>query len=266
MAPALQRRIIVDCLTRFPLAPNRTNHTPQHGLLPGEPCGLWEAAQRGLFLQRRPAPAAAPDGSSQQQQKQQQIEEQGVATSARTAGCRADGAGAASDSQASGATPEASSAAVIGAWESGDGGRSGQEGTVAAKLLRKLRWATLGPPYDWTQRVYRSDLPHSPLPRYLAELAVRLAAAVGELGAAGAGGGAASAGAQPFRPDVALVNYYHQGGQQSCCRGCMTSPALLHWSLGCTAGKIDEAAVAALLHYSPATATSPTVYAAVVCR
>ena len=29
--------------------------------------------------------------------------------------------------------------------------------TSASSLLRRLRWATLGPPYDWTTRTYRTD-------------------------------------------------------------------------------------------------------------
>ena len=44
------------------------------------------------------------------------------------------------------------------------------------KLLRKLRWATLGLQYDWSTRSYNESLPHAPFPADLAELAARLAA------------------------------------------------------------------------------------------
>lgn len=46
----------------------------------------------------------------------------------------------------------------------------------AAKLLRKLRWATLGLQYDWSSRSYIESLPHAPFPADLADLAARLAA------------------------------------------------------------------------------------------
>jgi hypothetical protein len=159
-------------------------------------------------------------------------------------------------------------------------GTAGQ-GTPAARLLRKLRWATLGPPYDWTRRAYRTDVQYQPLPQYLADLAVQLAAAAagsamaasqsdaakscrrgrtaqpdapegcrggaarcggegaaavgagaergragcmdstlaGRSAAAGGNGGSigevgseSSVGRRPFCPDVALVNYYYEGG------------------------------------------------------
>lgn len=106
-------------------------------------------------------------------------------------------------------------------WVRGDDATPGR-GVAARKLLRKLRWATLGPPFDWTRRVYRHDVQYSPLPQYLADLAVQLARAVSLVGLeakettdlGGYSSRVASADGASFRsfqPDVALVNYYHEG-------------------------------------------------------
>jgi hypothetical protein len=57
----------------------------------------------------------------------------------------------------------------------------GCQGPSATDLLRKLRWATLGPPFNWTMRVYERDAPMRPLPPYLHDAAVRLATAAREL-------------------------------------------------------------------------------------
>lgn len=79
---------------------------------------------------------------------------------------------------AGGAAPAGSSDAS----SSGGGGDNaasiwgpGGNGPTAESLLRKLRWATLGPPYDWTRRLYLRDAPHMPLPPELRQLAVALA-------------------------------------------------------------------------------------------
>lgn len=44
-------------------------------------------------------------------------------------------------------------------------------GPKASTLLRKLRWVCLGPPYNWTDRVYEPHVPHTPLPPSLVQLA-----------------------------------------------------------------------------------------------
>eukprot|EP00884_Botryococcus_braunii_P011173 jgi/Botrbrau1/20056/Bobra.200_1s0061.1 len=56
----------------------------------------------------------------------------------------------------------------------------GCHGPPATDLLRRLRWATLGPPFNWTTRVYERDAPMRHLPPYLRDVAVRLAAAAGD--------------------------------------------------------------------------------------
>jgi alkylated DNA repair protein alkB family protein 1 len=93
--------------------------------------------------------------------------------------------------------------------------RAGGGGPAAAALLARLRWASVGPQFDWTARKYLRDGPYLPLPLYLSELATSLAAgAAAALAAAAAGGGltpVAAAPAAAFRPDAALVNYYRAG-------------------------------------------------------
>ena len=34
---------------------------------------------------------------------------------------------------------------------------------AATRLLEKMRWATIGPPYDWTARAYDTDAPRRPV-------------------------------------------------------------------------------------------------------
>lgn len=48
-------------------------------------------------------------------------------------------------------------------------------------MLRKLRWATLGPQYDWTRREYDMHGQHRELPEALARLAVGAAALLATL-------------------------------------------------------------------------------------
>lgn len=85
---------------------------------------------------------------------------------------------------------------VASAWRA-DGG----SGLCARLLLRRLRWASLGPPYNWSTRMYEPDVPHAPLPPELSELGIVFAAAAAQ----------ASGTALPpaYAPEVALVNYYH---------------------------------------------------------
>ena len=84
-------------------------------------------------------------------------------------------------------------------------------GVAAGRLLRKLRWVTLGPHFDWTRRRYQA--PHGagaePFAALPAELAALGAGAVERVRAAG--GHLGLEGAAPFVPDAALVNYYGIG-------------------------------------------------------
>ncbi|PNW82309.1 hypothetical protein CHLRE_06g278198v5 [Chlamydomonas reinhardtii] len=123
-------------------------------------------------------------------------------------------------------------------------------GPAAEQLLRKLRWATLGPQFDWTERQYDFTGAYRQLPPSLSDLARQMAAVVDALQAAGmqlmpaaaeaevpqqpaaprvqatepsqAAAGAVSAGLAPptgaapaaprgYEPDAAIVNYYQIG-------------------------------------------------------
>lgn len=104
------------------------------------------------------------------------------------------------------------------------------DGPTARQLLAKLRWATLGPPYDWTRREYAATDSAPPLPEYLRDLCIRLAAAASEATAAcgqpvgedADGGDVAGCSGCPeeraavFQPNAALVNYYQREGDTLC--------------------------------------------------
>ena len=78
----------------------------------------------------------------------------------------------------------------------------------ASSLLRRLRWATLGPKYDWTSRTYRTDEPvFSEVPEDVRARCEILAASVA---AAGADGGDEK-NRRRFRFGAGLVNYYRSG-------------------------------------------------------
>ena len=97
--------------------------------------------------------------------------------------------------------------------------------TPAAALLRRLRWASLGVPYDWTARAYPQHAAARPVPRCVAARAAELAAALGP------------ASAPPLRGDAALLNYYATGdalGGHVDDAEASASP-LVAFSLGCPA-------------------------------
>ena len=68
---------------------------------------------------------------------------------------------------------------------------------AATRLLEKMRWATIGPPYDWTARAYDTDAPRRPVNARWLERCVHLAEAAGARDYAGEFAG--------------LVNYYRAG-------------------------------------------------------
>lgn len=82
-----------------------------------------------------------------------------------------------------------------------------QASTESATFLRKLRWACVGPAYDWTARVYQHDAPHLPLPEDLVNIACTFAAAAH----AALGTTQHASGAPRYQPDAALINYYRPG-------------------------------------------------------
>lgn len=196
LPPGLQRQLVMEAFTRFCEPPNHTTLTRTH---PAGLPGIWAATQQGLRLQ--PAGQAACEAASG-----------ATGTDVSTPdGAPSDGS--------------ASSGRTTSIWGAGGGG------PTADSLLRKLRWATLGPPYDWTQRRYLREAVHDPLPPQLRSLATELAglaaSLLGAAAAAGSGGGGVADGAascrngaaegslggasQAFCPDAALVNFYYEG-------------------------------------------------------
>ena len=203
LPPAQQRGLVADAFTHFNEPPNHTTHIRAY---PSGLPGIWAAAQAGLRLQQPASGSSAADGM------------------------KADG------NDGSGSSGSGSSgSAGTSIW--GPGG----SGPTAESLLRKLRWATLGPPYDWTQRRYLREAPHTPLPGELRELAIALARMAEQLLADGgsraastrcnttntlADSSAAAVGreqplaqqqgccqrpAAPYSPDAAIVNFYYEG-------------------------------------------------------
>ena len=126
-------------------------------------------------------------------------------------------------------------------------------GPAAGKLLQKLRWVTLGPPYDWTARAYDTRTEHLPLPAVLQQAAELFAAAaaalcdhsggseaaaVGVSSSSSDGGGGHKGIDSKYQPDAAIVNYYREGdtlgGHKDDVEAHMTLP-IVSISLGCPA-------------------------------
>ena len=51
-------------------------------------------------------------------------------------------------------------------------------GLSARTLLQKLRWCTLGPQFNWTERAYDWHAPYAPLPNELRTLAISLCTSI----------------------------------------------------------------------------------------
>ena len=120
-------------------------------------------------------------------------------------------------------------------------------------ILRRLRWASLGPRFDWTRRVYVRDEEYTPLPQVLKELAIKLMVSVNEVlqndpisknsevfenVAKEMSKLCSSAGCSSYNPEAALINFYHEGdtlgghvddAEPNC------SLPLVSLSLGCSA-------------------------------
>lgn len=138
----------------------------------------------------------------------------------------------------------------------------GGEGLSAERLLSKLRWASIGPNFDWTQRQYLHQQPQQQLPQYLIGIARRCAAVASECsgraicvgseirepaGATRQQGGINThcwewqnelSSQEGFEPDAALVNYYSMGdtlGGHCDDVECDLAKPIVSLSLGCDA-------------------------------
>ena len=145
----------------------------------------------------------------------------------------------------------------------------GGTGRPASEFLASLRWASVGPCYDWTNRVYLKDQDHVPLPIDMMLFAKQVWALVGgqvghSAGSGGDGGGRIHDGGgdgggrihdgggngggndgghrddlrAEYRPNAALINYYREGdklcGHVDDAESDQTQP-LVSISLGCPA-------------------------------
>ncbi len=77
-------------------------------------------------------------------------------------------------------------------------------GKPASEFLASLRWASIGPCYDWTKRVYLKGQDHVPLPNYMKVFAEQIWALVG------GHAGCTDALHAEYRPNAALINYYRE--------------------------------------------------------
>uniref|UniRef100_A0A383WCP4 Fe2OG dioxygenase domain-containing protein n=1 Tax=Tetradesmus obliquus TaxID=3088 RepID=A0A383WCP4_TETOB len=296
----LQLQLMRGAVAEWPEPPTRTNHTAAYGmqlrgLFDAAQAGLSLQQQLGVQQspqqQRQQQEEQHVDGHHhQQQQQQQQIEQQQqqeidqqqqqqhieqqqqqhcqhpcrAGSTTAPGQCAAACSGCSSCCRAG--SPASSTPPTAAAQQCGRGSSSstvwaaGGSGPQASMLLRKLRWASLGPPYNWTLRVYEPHEPHTLLPSELVQLAEHFAAlaarACSSSRSGSSGGGsrdsgaadadaAASPGSTPaaaaaavFRPNVALVNYYHPGdtlnGHKDDVERDLLQP-IVTMSLGCAA-------------------------------
>jgi alkylated DNA repair protein alkB homolog 1 len=102
-------------------------------------------------------------------------------------------------------------------------------GPAAKDLLQNLRWTSIGPVYDWTQRRYRIEDNHVPLPEYLYTFSTDIWSKVSDR---------VKGPAHPYTPNAALINYYREGdklcGHKDDAEIDQTKP-LVSISLGCPA-------------------------------
>lgn len=104
---------------------------------------------------------------------------------------------------------------------------SSGSGKKASYFLEKLRWASVGPIYDWTTRKYLNNQPFIELPEYMTMLATHIVDALGSH---------IVLEREIYSPRAALINYYKDGdmlcGHQDDAERDLTKP-LISISLGC---------------------------------
>lgn len=102
-------------------------------------------------------------------------------------------------------------------------------GPSAQYFLNNMRWASIGPVYDWTSRRYRVDDDYIPLPDYMVEFSKNIVSLVYAF---------SPDCQQSFHPNAALINYYREGdklcGHRDDAESDQTKP-LVSCSLGCPA-------------------------------
>ena len=195
-----QQRLAMDACLCFPEAPARLNLTAQFGFLPQD---FWQAAQNNLMLDGAAADRANSDCTTINNCVSAAAVDSdcfpegqlnaGTSELLSVSSCSSDAVAAQPESKATHRREGAASCtSQIGDREEYYGGAEGdkmpcgiaagieqrwrQQGTgpAAHQLLQKLRWATLGVPYDWTLRCYDHHALQRPIPQYLKDLAARL--------------------------------------------------------------------------------------------
>lgn len=165
-----QLQLAADALQAHPEPPATCNHTLAYGPLPG----LWQAAQQQLRLTFSKHPLPTAPGELAQ-----------AGSSAQPAACDDAAAGQPSEAQQQQQEAAANSAAPPAhpARPAADGRTFATcwapdgVGPAAQQLLRKLRWVSLGPQFNWSSREYEGGRPHRPLPDQLQQLALVFAQA-----------------------------------------------------------------------------------------
>jgi hypothetical protein len=197
LPPAFQADLMCAALLSWPDPPAHTNHTAAY---PGGLPGLLAAARAGLRSAAAPladrlgprgsgaypsaagaAETAAAEGASPKEEEQPAEPSaaggaEGEEATARSgqgcssSGCGRDAAGTASRAPSdSGGNATAPPSAA--AWSPRGAG------PPAADLLRRLRWVTLGPAFNWAARAYEPWRPYTPLPAELRGMALAFEAA-----------------------------------------------------------------------------------------
>jgi alkylated DNA repair protein alkB family protein 1 len=114
---------------------------------------------------------------------------------------------------------------VIASWTRDGSGRP------ASWFLDNLRWTSIGPVYDWTERRYRDEDEYFHLPDYLVNVSSHVVSMISS---------AVGFDVCPsdFHPNAALINYYREGdklcGHKDDAENDQTKP-LVSISLGCPA-------------------------------
>lgn len=272
LTAAQQLQIASDALRKFPDPPSCTNHTAHHGGV----WGLWDAAQASQRLALpvhdaagtpATAPATAPAtpadwlvGSSSSSTNSRgaggsSAVEVGAAGAASTCVAVTSGSvgGSSCRAELSPCTCEQTCCSEHGKLlASVDVGPDRQAqwvadgaGPPAKQLLQKLRWAALGPNFNWSQRVYEYDTPFSPLPPYLCALAQRFATSAAAV-LATAQGPAPSSSAHGSKLGGAGVQPAGTGHQQGPAQPLAAGPATAAAAAGAGARQTVEAAPAAI--------------------
>lgn len=182
LQPAQQLSFTKRALTAWCEPPAKTNHYVQQGFV----TGLWAAATQGMVwqLSERFHEGSRPDVAGGGEAAVDAL--QGDLEGGSSSECEGSANSQCGQVDTPGSTPLLSSELNGEHGERNSSGESNSElqpprtfsecwrvpsaedehdsrrakQPSAAKLLRRLRWVTLGPPFDWTQRTYDVTLQH----------------------------------------------------------------------------------------------------------